>query len=63
MQRLQKLPLPLRVLVHAAAAAARLAVGVASLMPRPLLLVGGRNALDSREARAAGIRYRGFGRG
>ena len=36
---------------------------VASLMHKPPLLVDGRNALDAREVRAAGIRYRGFGRG
>ncbi len=36
---------------------------VASLMRRPPLLVDGRNALDPRQVRAAGIRYRGFGRG
>jgi UDPglucose 6-dehydrogenase len=36
---------------------------VASLMHKPPLLVDGRNALDPREVRAAGIRYRGFGRG
>jgi UDPglucose 6-dehydrogenase len=36
---------------------------VASLMQKPPLLVDGRNALDPREVRAAGIRYRGFGRG
>lgn len=36
---------------------------VASLMKKPPVLVDGRNALDPREVRAAGIRYRGFGRG
>jgi UDPglucose 6-dehydrogenase len=36
---------------------------VASLMRKPPLLVDGRNALDPQEVRAAGIRYRGFGRG
>jgi UDPglucose 6-dehydrogenase len=36
---------------------------VASLMHKPPLLVDGRNALDPRKVRAAGIRYRGFGRG
>jgi UDPglucose 6-dehydrogenase len=36
---------------------------VASLMQKPPLLVDGRNALDPRGVRAAGIRYRGFGRG
>ena len=36
---------------------------VASLMRNPPLLVDGRNALDPKEVRAAGIRYRGFGRG
>ena len=36
---------------------------IASLMHKPPLLVDGRNALDPREVRAAGIRYRGFGRG
>ena len=36
---------------------------VASLMKKPPLLVDGRNALDSRAVRAAGIRYRGFGSG
>jgi UDPglucose 6-dehydrogenase len=36
---------------------------MASLMHKPPLLVDGRNALDPREVRAAGIRYRGFGRG
>jgi UDPglucose 6-dehydrogenase len=35
----------------------------ASLMEEPKVLVDGRNALDPREVRAAGIRYRGFGRG
>jgi UDPglucose 6-dehydrogenase len=35
----------------------------ASLMKKPPLLVDGRNALDPREVEAAGIRYRGFGRG
>jgi UDPglucose 6-dehydrogenase len=35
----------------------------ASLMESPKLLVDGRNALDPRDVRAAGIRYRGFGRG
>jgi UDPglucose 6-dehydrogenase len=36
---------------------------VASLMHKPPILVDGRNALDPGEVRAAGIRYRGFGRG
>ena len=36
---------------------------VASLMHEPPLLVDGRNALDPERVRAAGIRYRGFGRG
>jgi UDPglucose 6-dehydrogenase len=36
---------------------------VASLMRKPPLLVDGRNALDPKEVRAAGIRYRGFGHG
>jgi UDPglucose 6-dehydrogenase len=36
---------------------------VASLMKKPPLLVDGRNALDPQEVRAAGIRYRSFGRG
>jgi UDPglucose 6-dehydrogenase len=36
---------------------------VASLMRKPTLLVDGRNALDAREVEAAGILYRGFGRG
>ena len=36
---------------------------VASLMKKPPLLVDGRNALDPEAVRAAGIRYRGFGRG
>jgi UDPglucose 6-dehydrogenase len=36
---------------------------VASLMRKPPILVDGRNALDPKEIRAAGIRYRGFGRG
>src|ERR671910_196107 len=36
---------------------------VASLMRKPPLLVDGRNALDPERVRAAGIRYRGFGRG
>jgi UDPglucose 6-dehydrogenase len=36
---------------------------VASLMRKPPLLIDGRNALDPRGVRAAGIRYRGFGRG
>jgi UDPglucose 6-dehydrogenase len=35
----------------------------AALMEEPKVLVDGRNALDPREVRAAGIRYRGFGRG
>jgi UDPglucose 6-dehydrogenase len=35
----------------------------ASLMKQPPLLVDGRNALDPAAARAAGLRYRGFGRG
>ena len=35
----------------------------ASLMKKPPLLVDGRNALDRRDVNAAGIRYRGFGRG
>jgi UDPglucose 6-dehydrogenase len=35
----------------------------ASLMSKPPLLVDGRNALDPASARAAGLRYRGFGRG
>jgi UDPglucose 6-dehydrogenase len=35
----------------------------ASLMKQPPLLVDGRNALDPAAVRAAGIRYRGFGRG
>src|ERR687897_282758 len=35
---------------------------VASLMHKPPLLVDGRNALDPERVRAAGIRYRGFGR-
>ena len=35
----------------------------ASLMKKPPLLVDGRNALDPQEVRAAGISYRGFGRG
>ncbi len=35
----------------------------ASLMKKPPLLVDGRNALDPQEVRAAGILYRGFGRG
>jgi UDPglucose 6-dehydrogenase len=35
----------------------------ASLMKRPAVLVDGRNALDPRMVRAAGIRYRGFGQG
>src|SRR5918994_1166694 len=35
----------------------------ASLMSKPLLLVDGRNALDPASAMAAGLRYRGFGRG
>jgi UDPglucose 6-dehydrogenase len=36
---------------------------VASLMHKPPLLIDGRNALDPERAKAAGIRYRGFGRG
>jgi UDPglucose 6-dehydrogenase len=36
---------------------------VASLMRKPPLLVDGRNALDPKEIKAAGIRYRGFGHG
>jgi UDPglucose 6-dehydrogenase len=36
---------------------------VASLMRKPPLLVDGRNALDPKEIKAAGIRYRGFGYG
>jgi UDPglucose 6-dehydrogenase len=35
----------------------------ASLMHKPPLIVDGRNALDARQVEAAGIRYRGFGRG
>ena len=35
---------------------------VASLMKEPSLLVDGRNALDPRDVKAAGIRYQGFGR-
>jgi len=35
----------------------------ASLMRKPSLLIDGRNALDPAAARAAGLRYRGFGRG
>jgi len=35
----------------------------ASLMKKPAVLVDGRNALDPGKVRAAGIRYRGFGRG
>jgi UDPglucose 6-dehydrogenase len=35
----------------------------ASLMSKPSLIVDGRNALDPASARAAGLRYRGFGRG
>ncbi|MDQ3638648.1 MAG: UDP-glucose/GDP-mannose dehydrogenase family protein, partial [Actinomycetota bacterium] len=35
---------------------------VASLMRTPPILVDGRNALDPAAVRAAGIRYRGFGR-
>jgi len=34
----------------------------AALMEEPKVLVDGRNALDPQEVRAAGIRYRGFGR-
>jgi UDPglucose 6-dehydrogenase len=35
----------------------------ASLMSKPSLIVDGRNALDPELATAAGLRYRGFGRG
>ena len=35
----------------------------ASLMKRPPVIVDGRNALDPEKVRAAGIRYRSFGRG
>jgi UDPglucose 6-dehydrogenase len=35
----------------------------ASLMKKPAVLVDGRNALDPRKVRAAGIRYRSFGGG
>jgi UDPglucose 6-dehydrogenase len=35
----------------------------ASPMRRPPLLIDGRNVFDALEARAAGLRYRGFGRG
>jgi UDPglucose 6-dehydrogenase len=35
----------------------------ASLMKQPPVLVDGRNALDPAAVRAAGLRYRGFGRG
>ncbi|MEJ7843922.1 MAG: UDP-glucose/GDP-mannose dehydrogenase family protein [Rubrobacter sp.] len=35
----------------------------AALMRKPSLLIDGRNALDPASVRAAGIRYRGFGRG
>ena len=34
---------------------------VGALMEAPKVLVDGRNVLDLREVRAAGIRYRGFG--
>jgi UDPglucose 6-dehydrogenase len=34
----------------------------ASLMEEPKVLVDGRNVMDPREVKAAGIRYRGFGR-
>jgi UDPglucose 6-dehydrogenase len=36
---------------------------VADLMEEPKVLVDGRNVMDPREVRAAGMRYRGFGRG
>jgi UDPglucose 6-dehydrogenase len=36
---------------------------VSALMRSPKLLVDGRNVLEPREVRAAGMRYRGFGRG
>jgi UDPglucose 6-dehydrogenase len=36
---------------------------MASLMEKPSLLIDGRNALDPVSARAAGLRYRSFGRG
>jgi UDPglucose 6-dehydrogenase len=36
---------------------------VASLMQKPSILLDGRNALNPQEVMAAGIRYRGFGRG
>jgi UDPglucose 6-dehydrogenase len=36
---------------------------VASLMQKPSFLLDGRNVLDPRVVKAAGIRYRGFGRG
>jgi UDPglucose 6-dehydrogenase len=36
---------------------------VSALMRFPKLLVDGRNVLGPREVRAAGLRYRGFGRG
>jgi UDPglucose 6-dehydrogenase len=36
---------------------------VSALMRSPKLLVDGRNVLGPREVRAAGLRYRGFGRG
>jgi UDPglucose 6-dehydrogenase len=36
---------------------------VATLMEEPKVLVDGRNVLEPREVRAAGMRYRGFGRG
>jgi UDPglucose 6-dehydrogenase len=36
---------------------------VASLMRKAPLVVDGRNALDPKKVRDAGIRYRGFGRG
>ena len=36
---------------------------VATLMEEPPLLIDGRNAYEPKEVRAAGIRYRGFGRG
>jgi UDPglucose 6-dehydrogenase len=35
----------------------------AAIMNEPKVLVDGRNALDAESVRAAGMRYRGFGRG
>lgn len=37
--------------------------GIDDAMEEPRVVVDGRNALDAAEARAHGLRYKGFGRG